>query len=124
MQKQEYQHFFEGQDADGNDVLCELTVFEKMEKKKIDFVRYLSTLSQYYIDRDSSKVLKWYSAVSSREAFYADYVSYILGMDQEDYEDKFNGFDFNTVFTNNSWRERYFELKRVIQLLKSSAVPN
>ena len=120
FKKQEYQHFFEGQDADGNDVLCELTVFEKMEKKKIDFVRYLSTLSQYYIDRDSFRVLKWYSAVSSREAFYADYVSYILGMDQEDYEDKFNGFDFNAVFTNDSWRERYLELMRVIQLLKSS----
>lgn len=118
FKKQECQHFFEGQDADGNDILCGLTVFEKMEKKKIDFVRYLSTLSQYCIERDSSKVLKWYSAVSSREAFYADYVSYILGMDQEDYEDKFNGFDINILFNNDLWKERYVEFMRIIELLK------
>lgn len=120
FKKQEYQQFFEGQDSDGNDVLCDLTVFEKMEKKKIDFVRYLSTLSQYFVESNSSKVLKWYSAVSSREAYYADYVSYILEMEQEDNEHKFDGFDFNTVFSGGSWKERYVEFKRVVQLLKPS----
>ena len=54
---------------------------------KIDFVRYLSILSQYSANcSNERKVLVGYSAFGSRESFYADYVSYILGQGADEQE--------------------------------------
>lgn len=114
--------FFEGECSDGSDVLDGLMITEDLQLCKIDFVRYLSILSQYFASRrpdDAKDVMVGYSAYSSREGYYADYVSYVLGMEQEERHNKFDGFDFMSVFPNDVWRQRFDSLKSVIRELKS-----
>ncbi len=113
-----YKDFLDGK-INNEDVLCSLTITENMQSNKIDFVRYLSILSQYKATEENAwSVLKYYSSYASRESFYADYVSFIVGIEQESHEDKFNGFDMETIFPNNSWKERFKTLKTEIVELK------
>ena len=116
--KSQYQRYFEGLLEDDSDVLCGIKLIEKLNPTKIDFVRYLSTLSQYKVLGSSDKVLRWYSAYSSRESFYGDYVSSIVGVEQEDNETKFDGFDFDTVFPDDCWKQRFEVLRDAINALK------
>ncbi len=116
--KSQYQRYFEGLLDDDSDVLCGIKLIEKLTPTKIDFVRYLSTLSQYKILGGSDKVLRWYSAYSTRESFYGDYVSSIVGVEQEEYEKKFDGFDFDTVFPGDCWKQRFIILRDAINALK------
>ena len=120
--KSQYQKYFEGQLEDETDVLCGITLLEKMRLTKIDFVRYLAVLSQYTIldAKNKDKVLKWYSSYSSRESFYSDYVSYIVGVEQESYEKKFDGFNFETTFPDECWKQRFIELHDAISTLSPS----
>ena len=118
--KSEYRRFFEGLLEDDSDVLCGIKLVEKLIPTKIDFVRYLSTLSQYKILGSSEKVLRWYSAYSTRESFYGDYVSCIVGVEQEDNETKFDGFDFTTVFPGDCWQQRFVILHDTINALRSN----
>lgn len=117
--KAQYQNYFEGLLEDGSDVLCGIKLIEKLIPTRIDFVRYLSTLSQYLILGSSDKVLRWYSAYSTRESYYADYVSCIVGVDQEMNETKFDGFDFTTVFPRDCWKQRFVVLRDAVNGLKS-----
>lgn len=110
--------YLEGQTEDEKDVLCDIRLMDKMQPIKIDFVRYLSIISQYSITENPYKVLVGYSASSSRESFYADYVSYLLGLEQEDREDKFNGFSFEGTFPQQCWKERFVRLKESIEKLR------
>ena len=110
--------YLEGQTEDRKDVLCGIKLMDKMQPIKIDFVRYLSIISQYTITEDPYKVLVGYSASSTRENFYADYVSFLLGLEQEDREWKFNGFSFEATFPDNCWRERYESLREAIIRLR------
>lgn len=110
--------YLEGQTAEKKDVLCNIRLMDKMQPIKIDFVRYLSIISQYTITENPNKVLVGYSASSSRESFYADYVSYLLGLEQEYRENKFNGFHFNATFPNQCWKERYEKLRSAVERLK------
>ncbi len=118
--KSQYQRYFEGLLEDDSDVLCGIKLVEKLTPTKIDFVRYLSTLSQYKIFGYSDKVLRWYSAYSTRESFYGDYVSSIVGVEQEDNETKFDGFDFDSVFPGDCWKQRFVILQNAINALKSN----
>ena len=118
--KSQYQRYFEGLLEDDTDVLCGIRLVEKLTPTKIDFVRYLSTLSQYWILGSSGKVLRWYSAYSARESYYGDYVSCIVGVDQEMNENKFDGFDFATVFPGDCWKQRFVMLKNAVKSLKSN----
>lgn len=113
-----FKSFFEGLTEQQQSVLCNISIKENMDFNTIDFVRYLSTLSQYIVANNSSTILKYYSAYSSRESYFADYVSYILELDQEDNTEKFSGFDFYTVFPNNCWKERYNNLKTSVERMK------
>lgn len=119
-QNSELTRFFEGQCQDGSDVLCGLNIIEDLQPCRIDFVRYLSILSQFHKSSrtDAKDVLVGYSAYSSRESYYADYVSFLLGIEQEDRIEKFEGFDFNTVFAHNVWQMRFPILRDAIHLLK------
>lgn len=110
--------YLEGQIEDEKDVLCGIKLMDKMQPIKIDFVRYLSIISQYTITENQNKVLVGYSASSSRESFYADYVSYLLGLEQEDRENKYDGFGFEETFPDNCWQERYKLLKKAIERLR------
>lgn len=114
--------YFEGKCQDGKDALCGLMIIEDLQPCKIDFVRYLSILSQFHISTrtDAKDVMVGYSAYSSREGFYADYVSYILNIEQEDRINKFDGFDFNTVFPTDIWKSRFDVIYEAITKLKPS----
>ena len=114
----QYQKFLEGWCDDGSDVLCDIKLYEKMKLTKIDFVRYLACLSQYCIHENKNEVMKWYSSYSLRESFHADYVSYLMGLDQESSGNKFNEFNMNTTFPDNCWAQRFEILKAAVTELK------
>lgn len=122
--KSKYQRFFEGLLEDDGEVLGGIKIVEKLIPTKIDFVRYLSTLSQYKLLGSSDKVLRWYSAYSTRESFYGDYVSCIVGVDQEYNEDKFDGFDFEAVFPDGCWKQRFVVLHDAITSLRPNMALN
>lgn len=121
-QNKDLTNYFEGKCNDGSDVLAGLTIKEDLQPNKIDFVRYLSILSQYYVAyRDDAKdVMVGYSAYSSREGFYADYVSYILGIEQEERTDKFDSFKMDTAFPSACWKNRFETLKMTLFRLKDT----
>ena len=116
----DYYNFFEGIDVEGKSVLCDILIKEKMQSSKLDLVRYMAPLSQYHSDdaHDVSVVMKWYSKISTRESYYADYVAYILGLDQEANKQKFEKFIFKNVFSNHDdWKQRYSTLRKSIERL-------
>lgn len=115
-----YRAYFEGKTEDGKDVLCGIKILENWKATTIDFVRYLAILSQYSISYNLRSVLKWYSSYSSRESYYADYVSYILNLDQEDKIEKFNGFMMSSTFSSSSWQHRYDVLRKSIEVMKTN----
>ncbi len=107
--------YFDGITEDGGDVLCDIKIKERMNEAQIDFVRYLSVLSQYFASENSTDIMKRYSSYRSRETFYVDYVSYVLGLEQEGNTDKFNGFNFEEVFPNECWKERFIRIHDNLQ---------
>lgn len=116
-QNQNLTKFFEGKCEDGSDIFGDLRIIEDLQPSKIDFVRYLAILSQYFISTrqgDAKDVMVGYSSYGSRESYYADYVSYILGVEQEDRADKFNNFQFTTTFPNDEWKERFVRVQTAI----------
>lgn len=116
-QNQNLTKFFEGKCEDGSDIFGDLRIIEDLQPSKIDFVRYLAILSQYFISTrqgDAKDVMVGYSSYGSRESYYADYVSYILGVEQEDRADKFNNFQFATTFPNDEWKERFVRVRTAI----------
>lgn len=120
-QNQELIKFFEGKCEDGTEVFGDLRIIEELQPSKIDFVRYLAILSQYTVSirpTDAKDVMVGYSAYGSRESYYADYVSYILGIEQEDRVDKFDRFSFDTVFPNNAWKTRFGNLRDALVRIK------
>lgn len=113
-----YKDFLDGK-IENDDVLSSLTINENMQSNKIDFVRYLSILSQYKAaQEDAWSVLKYYSSYASREAFYVDYISFIINIEQESHEEKFNGFNMEATFPNECWKERFKTLKAKTSELK------
>lgn len=109
----EYKDFLDGK-TEQKDVLCSLTITEKMKIYKIDFLRYLSILSQFKVQQSSLAVLKYYSSYASRETFYADYISFIVGLEQESHEEKFDGCEMASLFPNNCWKKRFKKLYEII----------
>ena len=115
----ELEKYFDGRTSEGKDVLCEIKMYEKMQLRQIDIIRYMSILSQYVANnKDVRKVLVGYSAYSSRENYYADYVSYIVKLEQDDRTDKFNKFDFDKTFPNNDWLQLYDSLYKSLNSIK------
>lgn len=110
--------YFEGKTSNNEDVLCKLQLSKGSGSETLDFVRYLAILSQRVAEPTGNNVLKGYSAYKDRESYYADYVAYILGLEQEDREHKFDRFKFQEVFPNNEWIERYERLKNAVTQLK------
>lgn len=71
----EYKDYFDGKTVDGDDVLCNIKIIENMQPRKIDFVRYLSILSQLMVvkNNDINRVMVGYSAYRSRESYYHEF---------------------------------------------------
>lgn len=122
--QKELLNYFEGLDENGSDVLCEIGIYEQMQSRKIDFLRYISILSEFFSLKNNKEnyeeemIMKGYSSYSSRETYYADYVSYILGLDEEVNDDKFSGFNFNKIFPKSTREERFSRLRETILKLK------
>lgn len=116
---QDYKNYFDGKTTKGKDVLCNLLITENMQRCQLDFVRYLAILSQYDLTSNEQKVMVGYSAYSARESFYADYVSYILGLEQAERPTKFDGFNFANTFGENGWETRANSLREHITGLKA-----
>lgn len=108
-------NYFEGKTEQGDDVLCDLKVKQDFKPRQIDFIRYLSMLSQKKVGKT---VMMGYSAYNSRENYYADYVAYLLGLEQEEREDKFDGFDFSAIFPDYAIRDRYNKLREGVEQIK------
>lgn len=108
-------NYFEGKTEQGDDVLCDLKVKQDFKPRQIDFIRYLSMLSQKKVGKT---VMMGYSAYNSRENYYADYVAYLLGLEQEEREDKFDGFDFSAIFPDYVIRDRYNKLREGVEQIK------
>lgn len=121
-QNNELTCYFEGKTEEEADVLCGLKIKEALQPCNIDFVRYLSILSQFKSKgENANRVLVGYSSYGSRESYYADYVSYILNQgrdEQESRNDKFDLFTFSDVFPDNCWKERYCILRNTVERLK------
>lgn len=117
----EYKDYFDGKTVDGDDVLCNIKIIENMQPRKIDFVRYLSILSQLMVvkNNDINRVMVGYSAYSSRESYYADYVSCIVNLEQERRKDKFSGFSIETCFPNQEWKDRFVIVKDFLERNKT-----
>lgn len=118
---EEYKNYFEGKLDDGSDALGGLKLMENVVQADIDFVRYLSILSQYD-GKNEGKVMVGYSSYSSRESYYVDYVSYILNLDQESRTDKFDRFNFKTAFGTEGWEERFKRLSETVAALKDKMI--
>lgn len=115
----EYKNFFDGRLQNNEDILCNIRILENMQPKKIDFVRYLSTIAQYVGVGKFNKVLLGYSAYGSRESYYADFVSYMVGLEQENRKDKFDSFDVNRIFPNQEWCARFVYVHNFLEQNKS-----
>lgn len=117
----EYKDYFDGKTVNGDDVLCNIKIIENMQPRKIDFVRYLSILSQLMVvkNNDINRVMVGYSAYSSRESYYADYVSCIVNLEQERRKDKFSGFSIETCFPNQEWKDRFVMVKDFLERNKT-----
>ena len=112
-------NFFEGKISNTQLIFNNIFIQENWQTCKIDFVRYLSILSQYYVlNGNVSQVLRGYAAYSTRENFYADYVSYIVGIEGTR-ADLFGGFKFEEVFPNNSWKDCFLKAKETIDVLQN-----
>ena len=115
-----YSNFFEGLTKDEKDMFCDIKILEDLQSRKIDVVRYLSILSQYFAKgKNVNKVLVGYSAYSSRESYYVDYVSFVIGLEQEHRIDKFDGFSFKKVFANDLWSDRFEKIRVVVDGIKN-----
>lgn len=111
----EYKNYFEGKLENDIDVLCGIRLLENKIPKKIDFVRYLSMSSQYLVSKNVNKVMVGYSAYSSRESYFADYVAYLANLEQDDRQHKFDGFKMAEIFPKNEWKARFETVKQFIE---------
>lgn len=78
---------------------------------KMDFVRYLSLLSQYHKDNKVDKVSKGFSNKKSEE-YYEEYIYSIVG-------EKISGMfaPFESVFPNKEFQNEFVEMKTTIRTI-------
>ena len=87
--------------------------------RKIDWLRYLSIVSQYRVSINEHEVLKKYRTESSREDFYSDFVAYIIGLPLNADAKTFEGISEESIYKEEKWGERYKDLHNVVMQLKS-----
>ncbi|WP_295020568.1 DUF262 domain-containing protein [uncultured Porphyromonas sp.] len=83
--------------------------------KKIDWLRYLSILSQKSVKKEP---LMGYLKEDSREDFYEDYIAYIRGLDQKDRRGKFDKFKDQDPYKDGVWKVRYRTLNHQVSRLR------
>lgn len=80
-------------------------------ESKLDFVRYLSLLSQFFKDNNTNKIARGYKP--RMEKYYEEYIYSIVGEN-----DSQLFADFQKIFPNIEYLPRFDELKQTIQELK------
>ncbi|GHT14792.1 hypothetical protein AGMMS4956_13300 [Bacteroidia bacterium] len=89
------------------------TINNRSSETKLDFIRYLSLLSQYHKDMKIYNVAKYYSGKGKMEAYYEEYIYSIVG------EDKSEMFaNFSTVFPDRKYDAKFNLLQNAINSLK------
>lgn len=119
-QNPNFTSLFEGELEDGNDVLDGLSIKQgAVGFRKIDWLRYLSIVSQYRVSSNEQEVLKNYRTESSREDFYSDFVAYIIGLPLKADAKIFEKISGESIYKEEKWGERYKDLHNVVVQLKS-----
>nr|WP_314439165.1 DUF262 domain-containing protein [uncultured Porphyromonas sp.] len=112
-QDRQVSYFFEGKLEDGKEILEGVRIMQgAVGHRKIDWLRYLSVLSQKKI---GNLPLKNYSNEAYREDYYVDYVAYILGLPEIANPGKFGSFNTLDVYAQGLWRERYSTLSEAVR---------
>lgn len=78
---------------------------------KLDFVRYISILSQYHKDKTSNYIAKYY--YRNLEDYYTEYIFFVIG---DIHSDKF--VDFNKIFKDRKFQDEQEALVRALTELK------
>lgn len=112
--------YFEGQLVQNNrktDVLEGILISDNAGgTKKIDWLRYLSILSQKSIKKPP---LMGYLKEDSREDFYEDYIAYIRDLDQKARKDKFDKFKDQLPYKDEEWKVLYSTLHYQVSKLRN-----
>lgn len=105
--KEGFENFFE------TDAVRGLKVRQPTKPKDVDFIKYLSLLSQYKKDGRANRLAFGYSGTKksygTMEKYYENYIYSVVG------EDTSNLFaDFTTIFPDNDYQSRFTNLKNTI----------
>lgn len=108
--KENFQNFFDP------NAVKDLKVKQSTQPKDVDFVKYLSLLSQYKKDGRTNRLAYGYSgkrgSKKNMETYYEEYIYSVVG------ENTSNLFaDFNTIFQNGDYQSRFDKLKETIDSL-------
>lgn len=82
-------------------------------EQKLDFVRYLSLLSQYKKDNNANRIARYFSGKGKMEEYYEEFIYLIVG---EKSSSRFASFI--EIFPDNNYQMRFDLLKRNIDLLE------
>lgn len=93
------------------DFLKQFSVKASNIETKIDFVRFISLLSQFKKDGESSKIARGYKPFM--EKYYEEYIYTVVG---ENASSLFISFD--VLFPNKEYSASFLELKRSIEELE------
>lgn len=106
--KEDYEEFFE------TDIVKTLKVKQPTKPKDVDFIKYLSLLSQYKKDGKVDRLAYGYSDSrgKSLESYYEEYIYSIVNDDATDLFEK-----FASIFPERNYQERFNNLKQIIELL-------
>ena len=86
-----------------------LTINNRSSVSKLDFIRYLSLLSQYYKENRANNIAKYFSGKGRMETYYEEYIYSIVG------ENDSNMFaDFSVVFPDGTYNTRFELLQKTI----------
>lgn len=91
----------------------EIVINNTSYDSKIDFVRYLSLLSQYSIDENSNHIGRKFGR--RMETYYEKYIYSVTG---ENESDMFKSF--NTIFIDNDFNTPFDNIKKTIEQLELS----
>lgn len=106
--KKDYDKFFE------TEIVNTLKVKQPTKPKDVDFIKYLSLLSQYKKDGKVDRLACGYSDSrgKSLESYYEEYIYSIVNDDATDLFEK-----FASIFPGGNYQDRFNKLKQIIESL-------
>lgn len=80
---------------------------------KLDFVRYLSLLSQYKKDSNANNIAKYFSGKGKMEDYYEEFIYSVVGE-----KDSVRFAEFTEVFPDSNFAQRFDSLNNSVNLLE------